>query len=322
MTATLINYVNKTSTTLCQDLLPLAITGVTVYLLMIGFSIMRGEAEDSVYTLISKWLRITIIAGIALSAGTYQTFVIGAANGLEVALVKALSGKDTVGILIDDFAEPFEVLGSQIWNEAVNEALPNLSLCAAAALVALAEFFIIPISIGIYLLAKVAFHLTLAIGPAFILCAMWPATEKYTESWIGQLVNYVILKALIAGCLGMLLFFARDYAEHLANKKDMVNILTACVTLMISCIALGIVLLNLPQIASALAGGASLAGIGKHVGRSLMDLLKKKDQPNQKGGEISPGGNGRGGRTGASKGQPIAAPPLYNRNAISKLNRK
>lgn len=314
--------VSSRSAALCEALAPIALTGATIYLIVMAFTIMRGDAGDPVQTIVWKSFRMALITGIALSAGAYQTNVIDGAAGLEAALIESMSGLSSVGALIDDFAKPFDELGVQLWNQAVVGFWPNFGLMAAAGAVAVAECFIFCLGLGFYLLAKVALAIVLAIGPAFILCAMWPGTEKYTESWIGQVLNYVVLKVLVATSIVMLTSFVSQYAAHISTTPDTANVISATTSLLLCCGALGVVMLNLPQIAAALSGGVSLSGIGRAIGRALLDRMNKpkKEKPapagKPSGGDIFPGG----GRSTTGPLPPLRA-PLFQRNTIERLRK-
>lgn len=315
----LTSFVSSKSAALCAALAPIAITGATIYLLIMGFAIMRGDANDPLHTFVWKSFKMALIAGIALSAGEYQVTVMEGTEGIEGALIESMSGLTSVGALIDEFAKPFADLGQQIWNQAVTGFWPNFGLIAAAGFVAIAQCVIFAIGLGFYLLAKVALAVVLAIGPAYILCAMWPGTEKYTESWLGQLLNYVILKVLVATSIVMLTTFVSQFAAHIAVTSDAVNVIRATTSLLVCCASLGIVMLNLPQIAAALAGGASISGIGRTIGRALLDMMNRptKAKSSPAGGEISQA-RGRGQGTGPA---PPPRKPLYQRNTIERLRK-
>lgn len=317
--------VSSKSAALSASLAPLAITGATVYFIMMGFAYARGDVSEPLHSFVWKAIKITFLAGLSLAAGEYQTTILNGWDALEIALIESISGSTSVGNLIDDLAKPFADLGEQLWNEAVVGYVPNLALLFAAGMVAIAELFIFGLGLGFYLLAKVGLAVVLAVGPAFLMCAMWPGTEKYTETWIGQALNFVILKVLVATSIVMLTSFVSQFAQHIAVSGDTSNVITATTSLMLACGALGIVMLNLPQIAAALSGGASISGIGRTVAHALIHKLGRPGNPGPSaksstkgGGSISPA---RTGSTGAKTSAALRK-PLYQRNTIEQLHTK
>ena len=308
---TLLNtLVSSKSAAICSALAPLAITGVTIYVITMGWAIMRGEAHDAFHTFLWKTFKIALIVGIALSAGEYQGTAVDGIQGIQGAFVQAFGNANTIGGLIDNMATPYDVLGQQLWSEAVTGVVPDIALLAAAALVALAQAFLFIVGLGMYLLAKVALALVLAVGPAFIFCAMFPATQKYTESWIGQALSFVLLNVLIGACITMLTSFASQFAAGIQANIGNTAIIKDCGALLLCSGALGIVMLNLGQLASALAGGTSIQGIGREIGRAMTGGRPRAAQALGGGGSIDHAGGGSGG-----------SQPLYQRNVLDNIRR-
>jgi type IV secretion system protein VirB6 len=317
------SFVSDKSAALCEALIPLAITGLTIHLVVMSFAIMRGEADDSVHTMTKRLFRVSLIAGIALNAGVYQSIILDGTEGLIGATLEAFSGFSSVGQVIDDAAKPFADLEQKLWSSAVVGFWPNFGIIVAAIGVAIAEVLIVVIGLGFYLLAKVALCLVMAIGPIYLLCAMWPGTEKYTESWIGQALNYAVLKILVGVSVLLLTDFASKYAGHISVNTDAVNVIKATTGLLCCSGALVVVMLNLPQLAAALSGGASISGIGRTIGRAFLDSLNKpgKSSPEGSGGSISPTATGGPRRETGTGPAPPARPPLFQRNTIERIRK-
>ena len=70
------NYVTTKSAAVSAAIAPVALTGVTVYVILMGFAIMRGEAHDSLHTFLWRSFKIAFVAGVALSAGEFQNSVL------------------------------------------------------------------------------------------------------------------------------------------------------------------------------------------------------------------------------------------------------
>ena len=309
------NYITAKSAAVSAAIAPVALAGVTVYVLLMGYAIMRGEAHDSLHTFLWRSAKIAFIGGLALAAGEFQTNVVGLVQGVQGALTQAMSGSATLGALIDNVEAPYIALQTALWNEALPTGLallPDLSLVFAAVLVALAQFVLFIIAFGMYLLAKVALALVLAVGPAFILCAMFPATQRFAESWLGQAFNFALLNVLIAASIAMLTQFASDFAAQLLTQITAVGILSNVIALVMATCAMGVVLLNLERLASALAGGVAIQGLGRDIGRALSGRAALGSSQPRAGGQIQGGGRGRapafpgpsggGGPSGRSSG--------------------
>lgn len=289
----LANYVTSKSAAVCGALVPLALTGVTIYIITIGWAIMRGDAQDSFHTALWKMFKIAMIVSIALTAGNYQAYAVNFIEGIQGAFITAFGNAATIGGLIDNMAKPYDDLGQKLWSEATTGFWPNFSLLAAAGIVAVAQAFLFVVGLGMYLLAKVSLALVLAVGPAFIFCALFGPTQKYTESWIGQAMQFVLLNVLVGASIAMLTSFASQFAAHINNNVGATAIIKDVLALLMCSGALAIVMLNLSTIASALSGGASISGIGRDIARAMMGGMNRGGKP-ETGGAKGGGGEIKG----------------------------
>jgi type IV secretion system protein VirB6 len=333
-------FVTSKSAALCGVMAPVLLTASTVYMIWMGFSVARGEANDPLHTVLWKAFRMAMIFGVALSAGAYQSVVLDAINGIQGAFLQAIGGVTSVGQLVDNMAIPFNDLGTSFWTQATLTTIPSVSILAAAAMVAVAEVWLFAIGLGLFLIAKVSLALVFAVGPAFIACMAFPASQKYTESWIGQALNFSLVSVFVVASVSMLMSFASQFAANALAHPGAVSQIKAATSLLIVSVALGVVVLSLPVFASALSGGASVSGIGRALGSKAMDLLTKKDDPNPKpepaGGDIKPTGdasaspgsgssnNGAGNSGGSGAGSANAGAgknPLYQRDVVDKIKK-
>ncbi|MFP1132971.1 type IV secretion system protein [Asticcacaulis sp. W401b] len=335
----LANYVSEKSAAVCAMLAPVALVGITIYVIMMGYSVARGEVRHTLMTPLWKLVKLGFVVTVALSVGQFQSMILNAFYGIQDGMIGAFSQSGSVGGTIDEFMEPYNELSRAIGQEASNSAIPDLTLYLALAIVAISQAVLFAVGIGMVVLAKVALTLVMAIGPAFILCAAFPATQRFTESWIGQVLNYILLNILVVAAFVMLTFFAQQFADRaLATYNDDSQIIKDCTALLIVSAALVVVMLNLNAIASALGGGASIAGatqaagaagqglmaVGGAVvglGASLMGKAAKAYSNRKKGGSIAPGGGqGVAASSGASNDGPGTS-PLYQKPIVENLRR-
>lgn len=261
------NFVTSTSSSLCSALIPLALTGVTIYIIVMGWAVMRGEAHDSLHTATWKLFRLTLIGAIALGGGAYQANVVDLVNGLQSGLVSAMSGEPSIGAAIDNMGAPYKALKAALFQQAFSDVIPSFGILIGGVIVTIAHAWVMFVSLGFYLIAKVSLALVLAIGPVFILCAMFPATQRFTESWAGQALNYVVLNTLIAASIAMVTSLATQFAEHITTNNETLMVIEAATNLLIVSLTLGFVVKKHDQLAQALTGGLSIGNLGFNVPR-------------------------------------------------------
>lgn len=271
-------YVADTVADVCAALVPVATTSITIYFIVMGWAIMRGDAQDPFHTFLWKTFRIALVTGIALSAGAYNNYILEGVNGTVGAIVQAVSDQPTVGALLDNMAQPYKDLGNAFYESQSGDFLPNFSILIAAGMVSVAQSVLFVIGFGMYMLAKVALSLLLVVGPVFIFLSLFDSTRKFTESWIGAVANYVLLTGLVAACIGMLTKLASQYAQRILNQYPDINPTTEATSLLIISVALCVVLWNINTLASAIAGGASLEGMGRALGRRGGQMLQNSKE--------------------------------------------
>ncbi|WP_424196756.1 type IV secretion system protein (plasmid) [Ampullimonas aquatilis] len=285
-------FVTTKSTALCTLLQPVALVGITIYLIVMGYATMRGDTNDPLHSFIWKTVKICMILAVALVPGQYQSYIVNGITGIQEGLLTAMGSATTIGGQLDNLFDTFSGIASLLFKQAITTTIPDLTLICFALVVVVSEIFIVTVSLGMYLLAKVSLVIIFAVGPAFILCAMFPATQRFTESWLGQALNFAVLTALLGTIIALEVGFLQDYMTKgkaqlvldLPNIKAGYSPLDAVNEIIIISITLGVVLLNIDKIASALTGGASLQGLGREVASSLMRGFGAKSSPPKAGG--------------------------------------
>jgi type IV secretion system protein VirB6 len=313
------DYVSGQVASLSSALSPVAGSVVTIYILFTAKAILAGELSSLGAGLLGRLLRICLVVGLALQVGNYQEHIVRASTDLEQGIIGALSGAASVGQLVDDMSEPYSTLGNRLWDQAVTGMWPNFALLAAAGGVAIIQCALFIVGLGMYLLAKIGLVLMLALGPIFILCGLSNTTQKYTENWVGQVLNFIVLKILVATSIQMLTDFTSTYAAHIDADMEAVNVLKAVIALFCCGGALFVVMLNLPHIATALTGGATMAGIGRTVVNAMMFRNPVKRPPAQ-GSKKSGGSIQQRATSGQHAANSGVRSPLYQRNTLGRLH--
>jgi len=235
----------------------------TIYLLLIAVSAMRGHVGgENIMDLLLRsigWLAI-ITFGLNIN---YYMQVADFFNGLGASLSGALSNSPSTnsGAMLDGLVTQYVNTALKMWKDS---SFPETIVTVPTILVlAISGAIMLAIAAAYILLAQIALGVLLVIGPIFIALAMFPATRKFFDSWIGQCVNYVLLTVLF----NYLATIQADLIGKLFSNSMYTNnfILMPTISLIVAVVWI-LVALNMPSLASSLAGGV---GISSMVGKPL-----------------------------------------------------
>jgi type IV secretion system protein VirB6 len=268
--------------------------GFALYLMLIAAQAMRGSvgAENFMdfFLRCIGWAAV-ITFGLNID---YYFYVVEFFNGLGADLSGVLAapgsppGAVNSGAMLDGLLTRYGLVIQDIWDGA-NDPVAILIACFQILILIVAAAILLGISTAYILLAQIALGVLLAIGPIFISLALFPATRKFFEAWIGQCVNYVILTILF----NFLLTLQADFIQiGFSNRDKIQDFLFATSNLLFSIIWI-LVSLNMPSLASALAGGVGISSMVGNAGRtvgSFGNWAKGRfgggDNKDKEGGEI------------------------------------
>ncbi|WP_346779094.1 type IV secretion system protein [Burkholderia sp. Tr-20390] len=281
----LMGTINSGSARIISLITPLMGAGFSVYLLLIVLSYWRGVNEEPVSDFLKRMAAWTAILVFGLNISYYTQYVVPFFMGLGDDLARALSGTTSTGSALDSITSAYVQAMVKIYQEAsgIEDTMNAIAFIVITLLFALP---FIAIAAAYIILAKFALMLLLALGPAFIGAALFPGTRRLFDAWAGQCLNYGLLVALFAAAGMLEIRFAQSMVP-----SDIT--LLALFQLVMMGVAFVVISLNLPSLASQLAGGVGISSmVGKlgMAGRAAAALSKM-------------GGGGKGAGAGSSGGQ-------------------
>lgn len=172
----------------------------------------------------------------------------------------------------------------------------------------LASSVMIIVILGFVIVAKAALAFMLGIGPAFLACLAFPPFAKFFEAWTAKVMNYVFLIVGMAVMTTMATVIVDTYASHFLKNQNASNAIADAFGLVIVEATLAVLILQMPNIAAGLGGGASLSG-GGLAGFALGLIAGKGGEKKDKEKEESGGGsvendgdNKKGNKGGGNSG--------------------
>ncbi len=290
----LLTSVSSVSASITLAVAGLVAAGLTLYIMFLAYAIARGDVQEPMSKITKEITAMTLIAVIATSVGVYQTYIVGAANGVLGLLTQAVTQSDakTVGETLDFLwfdevsinangekvpmqtalwiiAQTYSTLGIPDYTYSIAAVFVWLAICI------LCVFCFLPI-----VLAKVGMSLMLAIGPLFIYLAMIPQTRNYFASWLSNMLGNLMTLVLVALiCSTTVNIFRLEVQEQLQSLDYKTSQpIAIAIALFVISIVMGFASLHVSQIGAQLAGGGlalDTKGLAGTVVQSMM--LKKKD---------------------------------------------
>lgn len=271
--ANLAAYWQDVATNVTTAITPVATTLVTLYVILWGWSMMRGVISEPVTDGLARILRLALIVGIALNEGQYNTYL---ANMLWnsgdslAAIVSPTYGVDaTSTAFLDTLMGEFYDYSTTFNDAAYLSAnttlgLPSLTLLFASLVIYLVGVALTGYAAFLLVLAKMMLAIILGIGPMFILMMIFEATKRFFDTWLGQALNYMFLALLTAGVIQLVLTLIQAYLTN----PDVTGIAATDISLNQALPTIGysivgfFVMMQLPSLSSALGGGVAVSTLG------------------------------------------------------------
>ncbi len=287
------NTISHGSASIITLITPLMLTCFSIYFGLIALSYLNGSAEIPIGDTAKRMIGWITIIVFGLNIDTYSSTVVPFFNGFGDDIAQALTGStstanalDTLlNAYVDAIASLFK--GISPWQVGLiieAEVLATLIILSAVPFMAIAAAYII--------LAHFALGLLLALGPMFIAAAMFPATRRFFEAWIGQCISYGLLVALFAAVGAVEIDFAKSVIPSGGFSTEQYgSFLGGAMMMIVMGFVFIVISLNMPSLASQLAGGV---GISSMVGK-LASAAKGIGKLAQAAGKLGKSGGGRSG---------------------------
>ncbi|WP_375630666.1 MULTISPECIES: type IV secretion system protein [unclassified Bartonella] len=255
----LTNIMGKSISNLSGALSAPLTAACTIYIAFIGYNIIYGRSSMPLWDFIATTFKLGIIVTLATNAANYNTWITNIfftdlPNAISNATQGAVSDKNVWDNMIQNaYAHAFDAANKYNgWTE-VGTYIVNW-IAGLICLVIAGIFCTIGFIVTIF--AKFGSFLVISVGPIFIGFGLFSATRRFTEAWLGQLANFIILQVLVVLLGNVYVSLAMDILSG-----DLTDIMFSVLQFLVIGIGGIYLFIHLPGIASALAsGGAALAG--------------------------------------------------------------
>lgn len=285
-------YVSSKTQAVASAIQPAVVSLMGSYIILWGLAHIRGMVQEPVMEFVMRVIKIVGILAIGISLWGYNAYVTDTFMNSPDSLASALGGSkvSTINTLDDTLDKIFDI-GANFWQQA---GLRNIGAYLAALLVWLVGIVVTAYAAFLIILSKILLAVLIALGPIFIALLLFETTAKFFESWIAQLSNYALTVPLVTAVNVFILGMFKSAAVQAAalGTVQIADIFPLLVTSVISVL----VLAQVPNVASGLAGGIAMSSYG--AGRLA---LRSAGKPAKFAGKKAAQGAAKGTRLAARK---------------------
>ncbi|SOF01980.1 TrbL/VirB6 plasmid conjugal transfer protein [Burkholderia sp. OK233] len=252
-----LNTISTGSNNIIALISPLMATCFSIYVLLILWTYWQGRNDEPINDFLMRMATWALILTCGMNIQFYSEYVVPFFNGFGEQLAGALTNGSNPVSGLDNLLNAYIHAAQAIYAQA-----SGLKVIAAVWTIALMIIFggpFMAIAVAYIILAKFALGLLLALGPLFISAALFPPSRQFFWNWVGQCMNYTLLVALFAAACALEVNFAMGVVPLNGSPS-----IAQVIDLDIMGLAFWVISLNLPGLASSLAGGV---GISTMVGK-------------------------------------------------------
>lgn len=264
------SFIAPAASNLIYTLQMVALTGVTLYIVLTGYAIISGSVQEPFWAFIKQCVKILFITAFALSVDGYTNTILGVLQDLESGLSEAMrvstaTNPLTIYQVLDQSLGKGLELVAQCFERAGNAGITSFGTCIgwviAGCCVAIGTLMVSMMGASVVIVAKFSLAIVFALGPLFIFCLMFPMTAKFFDSWFSQVLSYTLTIVVMAV---IMMFAMKSYDVFIAGadfKGSDDNPMFAALQILALTGVLYHLIKQAGSIASGLAGGISMTAL-------------------------------------------------------------
>lgn len=276
---------------------PLVAAGFSLYVLLVLVSYWRGHNDKPIADYMMKMAGWAVVLTAGMNIGYYSEYVVPFFNGLGDDLSRALMGGNDLSNGLDTLLNLYisaikAMYAGLTWTDiGLYVEVSVLAIC-----ILLVGVPFLAIAAAYIILAKFALGLLLALGPAFIVAALFPATRQFFQNWMGQCLNYGLLVALFGAVGAIEVRFMTSVLPTSFSVKDVMLTYGLEGKIIGAGLVFIVVSLGMPSLASQLAGGVGISSMVGKIGNAAGMAMRAMRFMSANGGRSSVASNNSIGR--------------------------
>ncbi len=233
-------------------LLPALTILLTLYVAFFAFSLITGRGQLSISALTPRMLTLGMVLTFATSWMAYQGFVWSLAVGAPDQLAGLLTG--TSGSSTQVFGDKIDVVFGALVQNAGGDVGESTSTFSPPGLLWLGGTLLLLGTVGLLVTCKIALAILLALGPVFVVLALFEATRGLFAGWLKGVVlmAFTPLFAVLGGSL--MLELSVPILRKLAETPGAIDPKAAMAFFMIGAVHCALMVMVLKVVGTMVAG--------------------------------------------------------------------
>ena len=235
---------------------------VTIYIILWGLAFWRGLINEPLSDGVGRVFRIVLIGTIALTAGVYSGHIASFLYNTPGQLATVVSGGPTTPdtVMDDALNKGNDIAGAFMSLVTLSAIGASIAAILSAMIVWIFTALVVLYGAALIVLSKVILAMVIGIGPLFIALLLFDSTKRFFESWLGQALNYMFIFMLVATAINIMFALWQPQLQYALDNNAAG--FSALIPMIIVGGAAFIILMQIPALASGLAGGVQLGTLG------------------------------------------------------------
>ncbi|QQN74470.1 type IV secretion system protein [Croceicoccus sp. YJ47] len=194
---------------------------LTLFVALFAFGLLTGRSRIGVAALTPRMMTLGLVLTFATSWVAYQSVVWTLATGAADQIASIITGSE--GSATTAFADKIDIAFAAIGQIAGPEQQQDMSMFSPPGLLWLGATLLLLGTVGILVTTRIALAVLVAVGPVFVVMALFPGTRGLFAGWLKGLVLLAIapLFAVLGG--GMMLELAVPVLNALGQTPGQID---------------------------------------------------------------------------------------------------
>lgn len=296
VTGMITTHIGKNVAAIVGMFSPFFFVCLSMYIVYIVYQYMNDPPDIPVMDIVKRTAALALVTTFAFSADKFMNTIVPFVLGVGDDVAKAISGQQSIAAQIDQLINTITIFINNSWTKLKFDwSEPGIFAqgLITIIIVIIGSLPFIITSFAYIIIAKIMISLLLSFGPIFISFAFFPSMRRNFEQWSSQCLNYIFLTALYSAAFSLMIVLINKFAVIDTNPEAGLNFQAAIYLAVVfaACLA---VTMEIPALASQLAGGVGISGL---VGSKVSGLSS---------GAAAAAGGAMGGLLGAMGGNKLA----------------